>query len=379
LRLPTRPKTLAFETYYTCPFDSFFLYELEHEAQAAKPDLTVVQLLDSLAFQEAVIPDRSSNSSAFDFFDTRAVGRSTQYLPNLAWIRAIATTNIPADSTRHLGNELLLMIEEAAHNREKLGDSAFIRSLTSSAVIRSLTSSRIFKHRRHSFFGSQSLINKSSETPLIVAFSDLSTALAREGRVAEAFALANTTPSMLISNKGSASYWAPIYTAITKIRVSEQIMLTDNKGAQPLLNDFLLGYLNDNQAGLVTIDTKKPPTVAANILTVCYWRPTATAPHDTIPLLAQSLTYQLNNQQLITGLFAPFKAYGLADKLNKANQEMADSPFRSGFTLFKDINCILQGYAHLKTTRPGDGWREYDEAALTMPADYVGYSSCDKP
>lgn len=28
--------------------------------------------------------------------------------------------------------------------------------------------------------------------------------------------------------------------------------------------------------------------------------------------------------------------------------------------------------AHLKTSRPGDGWREDDEAALTQPADYDG-------
>jgi hypothetical protein len=30
------------------------------------------------------------------------------------------------------------------------------------------------------------------------------------------------------------------------------------------------------------------------------------------------------------------------------------------------------GWAHLKTTTPGDGWREYDEIELTTPADYNG-------
>lgn len=36
------------------------------------------------------------------------------------------------------------------------------------------------------------------------------------------------------------------------------------------------------------------------------------------------------------------------------------------------FNSILTGLAHLKTTRPGDGWREYDEVQLLRPADYDG-------
>ena len=119
LRLPTRPKTLAFETYYTCSFNSFFHYELQHEARAARPNPAVVQLLDSVAFVEAALPDRRSNTRVNSLF-AEALARTRRHLPNLTWIREVASTRIaalPHDSLRRERNALLLHITEALRDR----------------------------------------------------------------------------------------------------------------------------------------------------------------------------------------------------------------------------------------------------------------------
>ena len=350
LRLPLRPKTLAFGAYYTCSFDAFFRYELQYEARRAQPDRAVVRLLDSLAFWEAAFPDRFSNSrTSISYYS--ALERPARHQPNLAWIRAVAETDIPAaDNARHPRNALLLALAEAVHSRRKLSDSTATRRLVS----RLLRSARQVKLGPHP---------ACFTLPLRVAFSDLATAMARQGRVAEAFALSD-----------SVRYMYELYYNLvsTKIRASEQAMLTNNQRAMPLLNGFLSQYLAYNQAGVISINKDNAPAVAASILPMCFWRPQVTDQADTISLIAPSLTYQLNNELLVSGLYAPFKAYGLSDKLCQANREMADSPFILGFTLLKDINYILLGYAHLKTTTPDDGWLEYDEGELTSPADYHG-------
>jgi hypothetical protein len=215
------------------------------------------------------------------------------------------------------------------------------------------------------------------EAAIDKAFDALAVALARSGQVGAAFALvdsvyANTPPGFDVAS-----------TTPVKIRISEQAMLTNNQRERPVLDRFLLKYLKSVHAGVApggnAFDVADNVlNVSASILPVCFWRPFAPASQlDTIAIIAPSLTYRLNDEPLNIGLSAPFKAYGLADKVYEANAEVSKSPFQLGFIRHMNINYLLLGYAHLKTSAPADGWHEYDEAELTLPADYNGYSRCN--
>ena len=361
LRLPSSPTTvtdgtLALRTYYTCSFDAFFLYELRHEAGREKPDLTVVQLLDSVAYCEAFFP-----------------------YPNFVLIKAVATTPLRAGSLRQQRNTLLLNAEEILRTPEKLMDTLFSKNCIAT----------ILKLHRQSQDSSELILQggdyrKNARDALFQAtFSQacngLAVALARSGDVTAALAFVdsiylNTSPP-----------FKTIFVTPTKIRICEQAMLTNNQRDRFSMDGFLSKYLKDVHAGVVAETNPFDVTanilnVAASILPVCFWRPfVPTGQPDTISLVAPSLIYRLNNQPLTIGLSAPFKAYGLADKVYLANEEMNKSPFQLGFTRLTYINNILLGYAHLKTTSPGKekGWYEYDEAELTLPSDYIGYSRCN--
>jgi hypothetical protein len=346
LRLPTRPKTLAFETYYTCSFNSFFGYELQRAATAARPDTVVIALLDSVAFVEAAFPDRFSNIRSKSLF-TEAVARPAWYRPNLAWIRAIASTRLPGDSARHQRNALLLRLEETLQNHDQLQDSAATRRLM------------------------QQLPQLPPETrfrwPLEVAFSNLATALAHEGRVTQAYGLAGALAE-------------PMRT-ITQIRASEQLMLTDNRSAQATysLDNLLFKYYFLNTPKLSWLafeddEVRKSQPVAASIIPLFYWFHgdfnffyrlfLRNAPSN----LSESI--DTNELSPATGLYAALKGYSLAGEAGAALQQIP--PYEAARARQIDYNYLLLGIAHRKTSRPGDGWREYDEARLTLPADYDG-------
>jgi hypothetical protein len=362
LRLPTRPKTLAFETYYTCSFDSFFGYELQHAA-APRPNAEVVALLDSVAFVEAVFPDRFSDIRLQSLF-TEAVARPGWYQPRLAWLRAIAGTRLPADSARQRRNALLLHLEETLQDHRRLRDSAAIGRLTRQVAR--------LPGIAHQF-----------RWPLELAFSNLATALAYEGRVTQAYALANAlgysgrnTPA-----RGPADVLAGPMRTITKIRVGEQLMLTNNRSEQAIdsLNSSLSKYYAYNTSKvswsfLSDTEVRKRRPIAASIIPLYYWF------QDDFNFFVQlflrhagdNLSEAIDTNELspATGLYAALKGYSLAGKAGDALHQIP--AYESAHALQIDYNYILLGIAHRQTSRPNDGWREYDEAALTQPADYDG-------
>ena len=352
LQLPIRPKTLKYAAYYTCPFDAYFVYELQY---AAARDRHTVQLFDSIAFMEAEFPDRFSNE--YSTFTSDPLLQSPQYAPNLNWLKAIAKVTVPGDNARTQRNAMLLTIEEAVQAHEQLRDSSFTKKLVAELLP----------------FARQLKAGAAAPTPfmneaLVVAYSDLATAMAHEGQVAQAYALADA----IDFSPAVAVYCNYSLAIATRIRIGEQIMLTNNTDAKPLLDAFLKPYLKENQAGHINLDRMHaPPNVAASILPVCFWRPTDTGQPDSIASISPSMTYTLDNEQLMTGLYAPFKGYGLAGKLNQARYEMENSPFRLEPSI-RMLNYILLGYAHAVTYKLNDGWREYDEAELTLPSNYSG-------
>ena len=386
LGLPTRPRTLDFAAYYTCSFDSFFLHQLAQST--AKP--AMMRLLDSIAFREAGFPDRNNSYeaslSANKLFKS-GLNRNLRYSPNLSLIKAIARPNLPGDSIRRQRNALLLAIEEALQNRGQLKDSIYSQNLTRQ-LVESARGLHLSTQRKDRKFFKEILTGKKLRTmpktsrskilrvissnrnnndkafmvPIAVAFSDLATAMAHEGRVAEGFALANS-----LKQFGYLGEWSVMPTTI---RVGEQAMLTNNRQVQTqrLINKFLWEYLLEKKAGHV-MEKNDGSDVAASIFNLCFWRPSSDKP-DSVSLIAPSLIYQLNGEGLNTGLNAPFKAGGLADQVYLARQRLENSPFTLGNSRLRHISYILLGYAHLKARQTAQGWREYDEAELTRPADY---------
>jgi hypothetical protein len=340
LQLPTRPKTLAFETYYTCSFDAFFRYELQHEASSPQPDRATVQLLDSVAFVEAALPDRYSNARTNSLF-SEALSRPAQYRPNLAWIRAIAQPGLlPGNARRRQRNALLLRLSETLQSHRELTRSGLIDSLL--PLTKQLRGQPRF-----------------SRIPLQVAFSDLAAALAHEGQVAAAFTLADALGEPM--------------TTITKIRASEQAMLTNNQSAQAFVDKFLHDYAIATVGAYVGEKQKeRPRLVSGNLLSVFYWRPYAvdTQADVLVPFARRLVNLNTDERNAANDLYAKCIGYSLADKCYLAKSQMPE--FQAVGLEDLDYNYILMGWAHLKTTTPGDGWREYDEVELTTPADYNG-------
>ena len=339
LRLPTRPKTLAFETYYTCSFDAFFRYELAREATRPQPDLALVQLLDSVTFVEAAFPDRYSNTRTRSLL-YEAIARPAQYRPNLAWMRALAGTPLRTDNAiRRQRNALLLLLTETAQTHRLLTRPGLLARLRPG--LRQLPGQPDF-----------------SKLALQVAFSDLATALAHAGRIADAFTLANSLGEPL--------------TTITKIRACEQAMLSNNQQAEGLIDDFLRLYHQNTLAPYAGIKGLKPRLVSSNLLSVFYWRPYATDRHrqEYLEMARQLVNFNNDERNAANELYAKCIGYSLADECYVAKSQI---PAYQSIGLEQiDYNYILLGWAHLKTTTPGDGWREYDEIELTTPADYTG-------
>jgi hypothetical protein len=343
LRLPTRPKTLNFETYYTCPFDAFFNYALARAAR--RDDKAALQFLDSLAFVEAAFPDRFSATRARSLF-TEALARPAQYVPNLAWMRAIAHVSTPADSDRRQRNELLLRIESALQNHGRLHDSATTRRL----AVR--MKPVLAKFARTEF-----------ELPLQIAFSDLATAVAREGRLAEAFDIAHALGE-------------PLEMA-TKLRASEQAMLVDDRRAKTgnLIADLSQEYVSGS-------DGKGPARNALSVPSLLITLPSwGSGDAGIVWWYFQNLLFSLmglddindsNNADTTDRLMADCRGYGLTKIPGSAKEQIPDYTSTRSRQIY--YNTILVGIAHLNDHRPNNGWREYDEAELTRPADYDGTS-----
>ena len=342
LRLPTRPKTLNFETYYTCPFDAFFVYELTREAKRAIPDTTVIQLLDSVAFVEAAFPDRFSATRSRSLF-VEALARPAQYVPNLVWMRAIVQVRFLPNSAwwqrRQCRNELLLNVEAVLQNHRRLLDSVATRQLA--------------QQMRPAL---KEFAEPKFKLPLQLAFSDLATAIAREGRVTEAYDVANTLEESM--------------QTATKIRASEQAMLTNN--ARQATTSALIAFGTEYSA-----KNKQPAhngaTVPASVFPVMYWY---FGDSGVIFWYVQNLFFSalsfsdLNNAGTTNSLMAECKGYGLTNNSGIAQEQISDNESYRNKQLY--YNVLLVGFAHLKASRPNDGWREYDEAELTQPADYDG-------
>ena len=342
LRLPTRPKTLNFETYYTCPFDAFFVYELTREAKRAIPDTMVVQLLDSVAFVEAAFPDRFSATRSRSLF-VEALARPAQYVPNLTWIKAIGQVGFLPNSAwwqrRQCRNELLLNVEAVLQNHRRLLDSVATRQLA--------------QQLRPAL---KEFAEPKFKLPLQLAFSDLATAIAREGRLTEAYDIANTLDESM--------------QTATKIRASEQAMLTNNtkQATSNALVAFGAEYTSKNKQ-----PAHNGAMVPASLFPVVYWY---LGDSGIVLWYLQNLFFaelsfnDLNNASTTNSLLAECKGYGLTNNSGIAKEQISDNESARARQLY--YNALLTGFAHLKTSQPNDGWREYDEAELTQPADYDG-------
>ena len=349
LRLPTRPKTMTFEGYYTCSFDAFFDYSFDHEASSRRPNMPVVEMLDSVAFVEAAFPDRFSNVRTHSLF-AEALARSEQYLPNLAWISTIAHTNFPANRSRQELSHSLLQLQLTMRSPRLLQDSARTRRLA--GQVRSFP-----KGSRY-------------QLPIEMALFDLASAVAHVGRVAEAFSLADSLAE-------------PMRTII-KIRAAEQAMLTNNQRpatTELLHNFFLLYYLAHTRVmelplfGAIPVDRQQ--AVAGSVIPLYYWH----SPNfDWMYWLylrdarraATNLSGEINTPEVnvANSLYAACKGYSLAGRPGEALEQIP--PYESARFRQIDYNYILLGIAHRTTHHPADGWREYDEAELTLPSDYDG-------
>ncbi|MGY3089017.1 energy-coupling factor transporter ATP-binding protein EcfA2 [Hymenobacter sp. UYAg731] len=329
LREPTRPKTLFFESYYTCSFSPFFTYQLQHEAAQPLPDAGVVQLLDSVAFVEAVFPDRYSGVRVYSL-RTSALGRSSQDIPNLVWIKALTTVKLNSPTARQQRNAMLFIVSAALQSPTRLRQLTLTPNLLS--FVRQLPSQPAY-----------------SQEPLQIVFSSLTAAFAHEGRIPEAFKLANALGE-------------PMAT-ISKIRIAEQAMLTNNQAHQAMLDGFLGHYRQQS--------LRYPENAAGSIISVLYWRPYADDRHNaTFYQLAGFLIKEGNSFVQGHGQLAMCKGRSLA---NHDFDAVRDIPAYESERLRQPyFNAVLLGLAHLKTTSAGDGWHEYDDWQLASPRDYDG-------
>ncbi|MGY3090505.1 energy-coupling factor transporter ATP-binding protein EcfA2 [Hymenobacter sp. UYAg731] len=340
LREPTRPKTLLFETYHTCSFNSFFLYQLRREAAQPVPDQRVVQLLDSVSFVEAAFPDRCS-STRYHSLRTAALSRLRQDQPNLTWIGALNT--VPGPPARRQRNALLLTLAATLQSPIRLQRFTLTPALRS--FIKNLPNQPAF-----------------SQEPWKVVLSDLATALAFVGRIPEAMELAGTLAR-------------PMAT-ITKIRVAEQAMLTDNLNHQQLLDDFLEQYRRQV--------SRQPSGAGTSVIGVLCWRPynnekgsfnydVSYNPGDVdfvLPDLASFLIREGNSTVHLRGQLAMCKGRSFGYTPYYARLDIP--AYESQRVRQPYFNAVLLGVAHTEATTPGSGWREFDEVQLVYPKDYDG-------
>ncbi len=323
LQTPVRPKTMLFEVYYTCPFNAFFDYQLRQALAQPAPDYKLVQLLDSVTFVEAAFPDRYSATRSYAL-ETEALNRSAQYVPNLAWLKALASRPLggtPQQRHQPQLNQLLLTISAA------LQDSAKIQNLRLRPAILSLARQL---PQQPAF----------CRLPLQLVCSDLAVALARIGRVADAFTLAECLSTPLATT--------------TKLRIGEQLMLTNNLGHQARLDGFLAQYCRQVQP--------RPLLAAGSSIAVLCWRPYADRSQDTTFYNVAGLLIREGKDFVrATGVRSMCEGYTLADKSDRARQEIP--AYQSERLRQSYFNTILTGLAHLRATA-NDGWYEYDKRLL---------------
>ncbi|GAB2943670.1 hypothetical protein GCM10027048_05470 [Hymenobacter coalescens] len=329
LQLPIRPKTQLFETYLTCPFDAFFRFELEHAAAQPRPDAGLVQLLDSVAFVEAAFPDRYSGTRERSL-RAEALSRLRESVPNMAWISAIHRVAVPGlPAARAQRNALLFELEQALQSPAHLAALDVPRRVL--PQVRLLPTQPAF-----------------AQVPLQMALSDVAAALARNGRPREAFELAAALP-------------APMNDA-THIRIGEQLMMRDNREEK----DRLDAFLDDYRRRL----TPRPADAAASVLPLLYWRPYLFDSNTGFYDFAALITKEGSGFAAQNGGFYMCKGRSLADDSYRAVQGIP--AYEAEYRRQRYYNYVLAGLAHLKTARPNDGWREYDEKVLLRPADYDG-------
>ncbi|UOQ64622.1 nSTAND1 domain-containing NTPase [Hymenobacter volaticus] len=327
LQQPARPKTLEFEAYYTCAFNSFFSDELRRAATSPTPDLGVIRQLDSIAFLEAAFPDRSSSTREFSL-EKEALHRIKDNAPNLAWMRALVRVPLAGDEARARRNAFLYQVSAALQDERQLRHLTLARDIL--PFLPKLAQQPRFTH-----------------VPLQMALSDLATVLARAGRVSEAFQLAAALPTPL--------------PTITDIRAGEQIMLTNNQGQQARLDSFLLTYQQTVR--------QTPAMAVGSSISPFYWRHKEYSAEfaKTANFLIQEGPTFIRQR----GFYSMAVGRSLADNSYQALRDAPAYTPEDERQLY--FNCILTGLAHLKIARPNDGWHEYDDLSmLYITNDYSG-------
>jgi hypothetical protein len=329
LQQPTRPKTIFVGSYFTCAFDAFFLYQLRCEAARPVPDAQLVQVLDSVAFVDAAYPDRTATTRS-NSLQATALRRDIDYAPNLVWMRAIQAVPLPLGAARQRRNAFLYTVSAALQDSTVLAQLRLARDVL--PFVRQLAQQPSF-----------------AQVPLRVLLSDLAAALARARRGREAFALASVLP-------------APLAT-ISAIRVGEQAMLINDRSQQASLDSFLLVYQHQ---------IKQHPREAANsVIALPYWQSDKNSRlHNSFQ---QTVLTLMREGRLATRQQGPTnicKGRSLADDSYRATLDVPT--YQSEHLRQSYFNTILTGLAHLRTSNPNDGWREYDTTQLLTPADYDG-------
>ncbi|MDF7814181.1 hypothetical protein [Hymenobacter sp. YC55] len=327
LQHPTRPKTLEFEAYYTCAFNSFFAYELRRAVLGPAPDRKVIRQLDSITFLEAAFPDRASSTREFSL-QKEALHRIKDNAPNLTWMRALVQLPLADDAARTRRNALLYRVSAALQNEQQLRELTLKRDIL--PFLPQLTQQPRY-----------------AQEPLQVALTDLATALARAGRVPEAWQLAAALP-------------APLST-ITHIRAGEQLMLTNNQGQLTRLDSFLLTYQQ-------TVH-QTPAMAVGSSISLFYWRHREQALEfaKTAAFLIQEGPTFIRQR----GFYSMAIGRSLADQSYQALRDAPAYTPEDERQLY--FNCVLTGLAHLKIARPNDGWQDYDDLSmLYLTNDYSG-------
>jgi hypothetical protein len=329
LQQPTRPKTTFVGSYFTCAFDAFFLYQLRREAAQPMPDARLVQLLDSVAFVEAAYPDRTA-VTRLNSLQVAALNRDIAYVPNLVWMHAIRAVPLPLGAARQRRNAFLYTVSAALQDSARLAQLRPARDML--PFVRQLAQQPGF-----------------AQVPLRVLLSNLAAALARAKRGREAFVLAKALP-------------APLAT-ISAIRVGEQAMLLNDRSQQASLDSFLLAYQHR---------LRQSPLEAANsVIALYYWQfDKDSRLHSSFQQTVTTLIREGRPSTQEDGPTNMCKGRSLADDSYHATLDVP--AYQSERLRQRYFNTILTGLAHLKTAKPGDGWREYDEVQLLSPADYDG-------
>ena len=335
LRQATRPKTMSVEDYYVCPLNALFRHEARHAANLAATagpaqafSQQTIELLRSDALNDAIFPDRYSAIRSHSL-GTEALSRPGRYQPNLLWLRTLVRYPLPGDTAQQRQQALLLTIAQA------LRDSASLGRLRLNAQLRR--------------FVQAAVRDKNKDYRCAILASNLATALAGAGRIAEALRLADWLGSALAVS--------------TKLRIIEQAMLTGNRGYQAPLDSVLRDYSQRI--------ARTPRVAAYNSFALLYWRPYPASPLD--QRFSEAAVTVAENLYLTNLSLSRAVGYGLAGQSYRASQEVPS--YQPQQQRLEHFNLLLLALAHRLAPTPG--WREYDQLALSTPfpamvADYDG-------